>query len=135
VSWDSIKTYEKVAYGSKTFDKELLSEWLAGKRITRWTVGRGHNVPRFLRSGRSNIGFPNHHADNPPYIDHEVFFKATSPLKVWLVYHPYYDVESIREEVEDWAARHDLHVEFYDSSKSWYNKNDTSMVVITTANE
>lgn len=132
MSWDKIETYEKVAYGSGSFDKRLLDEWLEGKGITRWTAGREHNVPKFLKTGRSNIGYPNHKANNPPYLDHATFFKSTSPLKVWLVYHPYHDIESIKGEIQEWTTVQGLEVDFYDSSRSWYSKDNTSMVVITT---
>lgn len=132
MSWDKIETYEKVAYGSSNFDKELLDEWIEGKGITRWTGNGEHDIPKFLKTGRSNIGSPNHKANMPPYIDHATFFKATNPLKVWLVYHPYHDIESIKDEIQEWATAQGLDVTFYDSSRSWYSKDNTSMVVITT---
>ncbi|MFA9424342.1 MAG: hypothetical protein ACERLG_12245 [Sedimentibacter sp.] len=132
MSWDRIETYKSDAYGARSFDKKLLDDWLEGKNITRWVSGGEHDVPKFLRTGRSNIGFPNHNVNKPPYLDHVAYFKETNPLKVWLVYHPYKDIESIKDEIEEWTILHDLKVNFYDSGKSWYNKNNTSMIVITT---
>lgn len=132
MTWDKIEIYERVAYGSGSFDKGLLDEWIQGKGITRWTGGIEHNVPIFLKTGRSNIGYLNHKANNPPYLDHATFFKATNPLKVWLVYHPYQDIESIKDEIQEWTTVQGLEVDFYASSRSWYSKYNTCMVVITT---
>lgn len=132
MSWSKIETYRKVAYGASSFDNELLDKWLEDKYIRRWTKNGEHDVPKFLKTGRSNIGYPNHKANMPPYLDHVAYFKALNPLKIWLVYHPYYDIEGIKDEIQKWVTIQDLQVEFYDSSKSWYNKDNTSMVVITT---
>lgn len=133
MSWNKIETYQKVAYGSSSFDKELLDEWLEGKNITRWIRNGEHDVPKFLKTGRSNIGFPNHKVNKPPYLDHVAYFKSIDPLKVWLVYHPYFNIVDIKDEIEEWTSMQGLKVTFYDSSKSWYSKDNTSMVVITTA--
>lgn len=61
-----------------------------------------------------------------------VYLKSIDPFKVWLVYHPYPNIEDIKDEIEKWTSKHGLKVIFYDSSKSWYSKDNTSIVVITT---
>jgi hypothetical protein len=78
MSWESIENYGKFAYGSKTFDRELLNKWLEGKNIKRWSSDGNHDVPKYLKKGRSNIGFPNHIPNKPPHMDHVTYFKSTN---------------------------------------------------------
>lgn len=131
MSWNKIETYDKIAYGASTFDKQLLDEWLEGKNITKWSSTRGQNVPRYLETGRDTRGYPNYIENEPPYLDHVVYFKATQPLKVWLVYQPYQLLDSAYDEIIRWAEQSGLYVEFYDSDKSWYSRGNTSIVVIS----
>ena len=65
-------------------------------------------------------------------MDHVSYFKSINPVKGCLVYHAYKDIEMIRDEIKKWMIKNDLNTELYDDNKSWYNKDITSMVVITT---
>lgn len=132
MGWNNINNYAKEAYGCNTFDTDLLDQWLDGKNVRTWSIGRNYNVPNYLITGRSTVGFPKHFENIPPYFDHATFFKSTNPLKIWLVYHPYREIEDIRNEIEKWGAKENLSVSFFASEYSWYNKGNTSMVVITT---
>lgn len=132
MAWRNIKTYYKDAYGANSFDKNLLEEWLRDKNITKWTTQGACDIPRFLKTGRNNMGYKNIMENKPPYIDHVVYFKSTDPLKVWLVYHPYHDTKFISKDIKEWVDANNLIVTLYDSNKSWYSKGNTSMVVITT---
>lgn len=49
-----------------------------------------------------------------------------------MVYHPYHNIEDISSEINKWASENNLVASFYDKSKSWYDKEMISMVVITT---
>lgn len=103
MSWRSNQTYLHDAYGHRTYDISKFDRWCDGKVIRTWSTGSLYDVPRYLNTGRSNVGFPNSIANNPPYFDHAAFFKSTSPFKVWLVYHPYQEAERIADEVSKWA--------------------------------
>jgi len=134
VSWEKIELYGKTASGNHHFDKKLLEEWLEGKGIVTWTgASHGYNVPQTLKTGRSTIGNPNHITNTPPHSSkHAAFFKATNPLKLWFVYHPYDEIKSIKKDIEEWALKNDLEVRFYDENESWFWKGKSTTIVITT---
>lgn len=131
MSWERINTYLNEAYGHLTFKTERFYNWSEGKNLKTWSDGRLYNVLNYLRTGRSTIGNPDHKTNFPPHIDHVSFFKTTTPLKVWLVFHPYKEVDDIRVDIENWCYEYDLIAEFFSSEYSWYNDN-TCMVVVTT---
>ena len=139
MGWYKIESYNKAVPGTGHFDeghfdRELFEEWIEGKGIVTWMQGiKDHDVPNLLHTGRNNIGNPSLKSNYPPNLDHAIFFKATTPLKVWLVFHSYCDIESIRKEIEEWTVKNGLKVNFYDRNKSWYWKGHTTMIVITTA--
>ena len=131
MSWRSIRTYLNEAYGHRTFDIGKFERWSSDKNIRTWSTGASYDVPHYLETGRSNVGFPNHNSNNPPYMDHVSFFKSTYPFRVWLVYHPYQKADQIADEVIEWAEYYGLVAEVFPSEYSWYHQ-ETAMVVITT---
>lgn len=133
MSWKKIEIYGSSANGHQHFDKELLEKWLEGKGIVTWMGGKtDYNVPQTLKTGRNTIGDPNHVKNLPPYNDHIAFFKATNPLKLWYVYHPYHEISDVKPEVEEWALVNNLEVKFFDKNECWFWKGNAITIVLTT---
>lgn len=131
MSWNKIDTYNKEAYGSKSFNVILLNKWLNDKDIKTWSSERGHDVPKYLKYGISTSGYSNSKCNEPPYIDHAALFKATKPLKVWLVFHVYGMSEEREEKLEKWVRQNQLNITIYPDGQSWYS-DVTTMIEITT---
>lgn len=138
MSWQKVEFYRKALpgtghYDEGDFDRKLFEKWIEGKGIATWMSGiKDHDVPKLLHTGRNNLGNPSLKSNYPPNLYSGIFFKATKPLKVWLVIHSYCDIESIRRETEEWTVKNGLTVNFYDKNESWYGKGKCITIVITT---
>lgn len=128
MGWNKINSFLYGAYGSAGFISERFEKWASNKGLKTWVPGYGINVPYCLKSGRQRPVYNSDDDINPPHIDHANFFKSKD--KVWLVYHPYNIADNIRDDIEKWANKNNLHVEVYPYEDSWYGDH-SSMVVVT----
>lgn len=65
-----------------------------------------------------------------PYDDHSRIFKDIYN-NVYYTFQPYYRKEEIECDVNEWCKRYGLKATYYDKQYSWYNRHNTSLVVIT----
>lgn len=131
MSWNTIEDYEKGYLYSEHSDISLFEQWVVDKGITRYSTSRNENVPKFLMTGRTTVGYPNSKANEPPFMDHIAFYKNTKTNQVWLTSQPYHNRTEIENEVEAWAERYNINVEMYNADKSWYYPNNTCLIVYT----
>lgn len=89
------------------------------------------DIKTILTTGKSNKSSWNITEEEPPRIDHAIYFKNSSNKICCLTYNSYYPADKVRQEVEQWAAERELKATVYDAKYSWYAPNSTCFVVIS----
>ena len=112
-------------------DERLFQKWISGKEITRYCYNRDEDVPKFLATGRTTIGYPNSKSNEPPFMDHIAYYKNTRTNQVWLTSQPYFKKVDVENEVRIWANNYGVDYEVYDMDESWYFPGNTCLIVYT----
>lgn len=131
MSWEVAEDYKRGYLSGEHSDVKLFEQWVADKNITRYSTNRNENVPKFLMTGRTTVGYPNSKANEPPFMDHIAFYKNTKTNQVWLTSQPYHSKAEIENEVRAWAKTYNVDCEVYDMDKSWYYPHNTCLIVYT----
>lgn len=131
MSWETIDGYKRIHPSCEHTDGQTFEEWASKNGITKYCNNRNENVPKFLVTGRTTVGYPNSKTNEPPFMDHIAFYKNTETNQVWLTSQPYRSRAEIEQEVRAWAERHNIDVQIYDTDKSWYYPNNTCLIIYT----
>ena len=135
MSWEVIEDFKKSHPSCEHTDDQKFKKWIADKNITRYCHNRNENVPKFLMTGRTTVGYPNSKANEPPFMDHIAFYKNTKTNQVWLTSQPYHSKSEVENEVRAWAEAYNVDCEIYDADNSWYFPHNTCLIVYTINSE
>ena len=131
MSWELMKVNRDSRLTCDYSDDGLFEEWISGKGVTRYCYNRNEDVPKFLDTGRTTVGYPNSKSNEPPFMDHIAFYKNTKTNQVWLTSQPYHAKPDVENGVRMWAEKYGVDYEIYDKNLSWYYPGNTCLIVYT----
>lgn len=131
MSWELIKDIRDSRITCNCSSDELFEEWITSKGVTRYCYNRNEDVPKFLGTGRTTVGYPNSKSNEPPFMDHIAFYKNTKNNQIWLTSQPYHTKADVEKEVRLWAEEYGVDYEIYDTDASWYYPENTCLIVYT----
>lgn len=131
MSWSIIESFKNSHPSCEHTDNNMFEAWANEKGVTRHCYNRNENVPKFLMTGRTTVGYPNSKANEPPFMDHVAFYKNTKTNQVWLTSQPYHTKAEVEAEVKAWADQYNIAYEIYDTDKSWYYPKNTCLIIFT----
>lgn len=131
MSWELMKDNRDGRLTCDYSDDGLFEEWISDKAVTRYCYNRNEDVPKFLVTARTTVGYPNSKSNEPPFMDHIAFCKNTKTNQVWLTSQPYHSKIDVEKEVRMWAEKYGVDYEIYDTNASWYYPGNTCLIVYT----
>lgn len=97
------------------------------QKFTRLQIYQDWN--RFFLTKRDTYMLKDAAKTGMPYNDHGRAF-MNHLAQICYVSQPYAEVRQVKVELEQWASERGLVVELFDSTHSWYNKDNTMVVLV-----
>lgn len=116
-------------YNYENYDKKLFEKFLQDNNIVSFSYCPIYvSWDYYLKYGK-DIGSKKYNEGLPPYHDHAYALK-TITKEIYYVYQPYFNADDIRAEIQTWTEKVGINCKVYDSEFSWYNKNNTCLVIL-----